>query len=172
MKDLFEINLVRAPETDLDEIYTLCRYVAANTPTSGWDDEYPTREILAHDLATQSLYKVPHDGKIASIMQIRSWADFLDGEESDDIDGWDQSMQNPCALGRFCVSPDFQGQGLGRRIMAKTLETAKQMGFDSARFHAVTTNPIANHLYESMGFRMAGKIQEYGMEFFCYEMIL
>lgn len=172
MKDTFEIHLVRAPESDLDEIYALCRYVVACNPASGWDDTYPTRAILAHDLATQSLYKVPHDGKIASIMQIRSWADFQREQQADDIDGWDPSVQNPCGLGRFCISPDFQGHGLGRRVMQTTLQTAKQMGYDSARFHAVTTNPVANHLYESMGFRMVGNIQEYGKAFFCYEMIL
>lgn len=172
MKDTFEINLVQAPESDLDEIYALCHNVAVRTPSSGWGEEYPTREILAHDLATQTLYKVPHDSKIASIMQIRSWAEFQKGEVVDDIKGWNPSTKNPCGLGRFCVSPDFQGQGLGRRVMLKMLETAKEMGYDSARFHAVTTNPIANHLYESMGFRLAGRIEEYGKEFFCYEMIL
>ena len=36
----------------------------------------------------------------------------------------------------------------------------------------VKGNHIAQALYESMGFRCAGEIHEYGMDFLCYEMKL
>lgn len=172
MEKISSIVLEKAAEQDLDEVYGLCQHVAANTPSSGWSSDYPSRGILAGDLSSRTLYKVMHEGKIISIMQIRPWAEFLKGEEADDITGWNKSAKNPCGLGRFCVSTDFQGQGLGRRVMQKTLEKAKELGFDDARFHAEAANPVANHLYESMGFCNVGTVNEYGITFNCYEMML
>ena len=172
MLEEISIELVQAPESDLDEIHTLCQTVASRTPSSGWNEHYPNREILQQDLAAHSLYKVMHEGKILSIMQIRPWADLMAGEEADDISTWDASVHNPCALGRFCVAPDFQGKGLGRRIMTASLEKARELGYDGAQFHTLKTYDAANHLYLSMGFHMAGQVREYGMEFNCYEMKL
>ena len=172
MNQVDTITLVKALEADLEEVHALCQRVAACTPSSGWSSDYPSRELLANDISTQSLYKVLHEGKIISIMQIRPWSTFMKGEEAADIETWNKHAANPCGLGRFCISPDFQGQGLGRRVMQKTLETAKQMGYDSARFHTETANPVANHLYESMGFSNMGMVSEYGLDFFCYEMML
>ncbi len=167
-----KIELIRAEEKDLDEIWALCELVREKTPSSGWDEHYPTRSILQSDIASESLYKIVLDGKIVSIMQIRSWEAFMKGEEADDHQDWNPQITNPCALGRFCVSPNCQGQGLGRRIMQATLEKARSMGYDGARFHTLATNGIATHLYESMGFRTAGRVAEYGMEFYCHEMKL
>lgn len=167
-----KIELVKAEEQDLDEIYAMCVLVKERTPSSGWDEHYPTRSILEADLASKTLYKVVQEGKIVSIMQIRSWAEFMKGEEVDDLQDWNPEITRPCALGRFCVSPDCQGQGLGRRVMTATLEKAKAMGYDGARFHTLASNGIATHLYESMGFRTVCKIAEYGMEFYCHEMKL
>ncbi len=169
---LQKIELEKAESRELDEICALCTLVKERTPSSGWNEHYPTRAILAADLASQTLYKVVQDGKIVSIMQIRSWAEFMKDEEADDLQDWNPEIINPCALGRFCVSPDCQGQGLGRRVMMAALEKAKSMGYDGARFHTLVSNGIASHLYESMGFRTAGKIAEYGMEFYCHEMKL
>ena len=172
MNNLETIELLPAVPADQEEIWAMCVQVRRRTPSSGWSDDYPTRGIIAEDLAGGELYKVLDGTRIVSIMKIRSWADFMAGEESPDIDGWDPSIRNACALGRFCVDPDYQGQGLGRRIMLATLDKARTMGYDGAQFHAVTSNPICNHLYESMGFRKAGELHEYGISFTCYEMKL
>ena len=172
MNQPLKIQLIPAPPEDLDDIYTFCQSVAVRTPSSGWNEHYPSREILKHDLSSRNLYKVLHEGKLLALMQIRCWADFLAGEESPDTTDWSASIHNPCALGRFCVSPDFQGQGLGRRIMEASLAFAREMGYDGARFHAVKSNEIANHLYRSMGFHCAGEKNEYGLTFLCYEMQL
>ena len=172
MMNVEKPELIPAVPADLDEIWAMCVQVRLRTPTAGWSDEYPTRGLIAADLASGELYKVLDGARIISIMKIRSWADFMAGEEEPDIDGWDPAIHNPCALGRFCVDPDYQGQGLGRRIMLATLDKAKALGYDGAQFHAVTSNPVCNHLYESMGFHKAGHLCEYGTEFYCYDMKL
>ena len=172
MNEIKEIKLTAAQPGDLDEICALCSDVAARTPNCGWSAEYPNRDILTSDIASGSLYQLRHAGRVVSIMQIRPWADLMAGEEADDIDTWAEGIHNPCALGRFCVSPDFQGQGLGRRVMTESLATARRMGYDGARFHTLSCYGTATHLYDAMGFHRAGMVREYGKEFVCYEMKL
>lgn len=165
-------RLVLAQPEDLDEICELCHLVAVHTPASCWNEEYPNRELLSDDIRCRSLYKVVHGGKIISIMQIRPWADFLASEEDPDAGDWDPSIQNPCALGRFCVLPAMQGHGLGRRVMAASLEKARDMGYDGAFFHAVKSNSAAVHIYDSMGFRRTGEQHSYGLDLVLFEMKL
>ncbi len=58
MNQVDTITLVKALEADLEEVHALCQRVAACTPSSGWSSDYPSRELLANDISTQSLYKV------------------------------------------------------------------------------------------------------------------
>lgn len=170
MNDNINICLEPALPEDLDEICALCTKVAKLTPNSYWDDEYPNREILSDDIGCKSLYKILHEGKIISIMQIRPWADQLANEPEMAAGSWDASIQNPCGLGRFCVTPDLQGQGLGRRVMTASLEKARSMGYDGAFFQAVKPNSTAIHLYDSMGFHRTGEQHAYGLDFVMFEM--
>ena len=165
-----DIRLVLAQPEDLDEVCALCSKVAKLTPASLWDDEYPNRQILSEDIGYKSLYKILHEGRIISIMQIRPWADQLAGEPEMAAGSWDASIKNPCGLGRFCVTPDLQGQGLGRRVMTASLEKARSMGYDGAFFQAVKPNSTAIHLYDSMGFHRTGEQQAYGLDFVMFEM--
>lgn len=50
------------------------------------------------------------------------------------------------------VDPRFQGQGLGRLLMAKALERIKEMGFHRTVLWTQPTMIPAHRLYESMGF--------------------
>lgn len=167
-----DCTLEKAQAGDLDEVCALCRGVAAAVPASGWGEDYPNREILADDLAAGGLYKVVRGGKIVSIMNI-SPMDGPDLSDTEDRDApWALEMKKPCSMGRFCVSPELQGHGMGRRIMAESLKTARRLGFDGVRFYAVRDNGAATHLYDSMGFRRAGETTVYGMDFIRYEMKL
>lgn len=168
-----EINpvLTLAEEGDLDEIHALCRLAADKTQTTDWDEEYPSREILAGDIAARALYKVVHEGSIISIMLIRPWADYIADDEAEDITTWDDSVKNPCAMARFCVTPKLQGHGLGRKTMLASIAKARELGYDGIRFHASKANPLVLHLYDSIGYHRAGEVSEYGCDFICYEMI-
>ncbi len=170
MQQTEELKLTKATLEDLDEIWALCCEVKEKVPTSGWNDNYPTPEIYTEDLKSQTLYKVMQGGKIISIMQIRDFADYLKGEENEDTKNLDLGLENPAALGRFCVSPDLQGHGLGRRIMQLSLDKAKAMGYDGVFFHVISGNDNALHLYDSMGFSCIGMTEEYGLHLYCYTM--
>jgi len=55
-----------------------------------------------------------------------------------------------------CVDPAFQGQHLGRRIMVRMLDLAKQRGADTAFLEVRPSNQAALALYRSLGFNEIG----------------
>lgn len=163
------ITLLQAEKEDLSEIHALCQEVAKKTPFSKWNSDYPNETILSQDIESRTLYKAVFENRIISVIQIRSWEDFMKNEENKDLSDWDETIHRPCGLGRFCVSPALQGCGLGRKILTAALKKAYDFGYDGAFFHVVEGNIPALHLYDSMGFHCAGDIEEYGLHFLCYE---
>ena len=167
-----QCNMIPAAAEDLEEIHALARKAAACSKVTDWDDEYPNLEIFAEDLQGGGLHKAVHHGRIIAVIHIGSWADHLIREGEEDMDSWKSDFHNPCVLSRFCVDPDLQGRGLGRRMMGAAIECARTLGYDGIRFHASKSNPLVLHLYDSMGFRRTGEASfPYG-DFICYEMQL
>jgi ribosomal-protein-alanine N-acetyltransferase len=60
----------------------------------------------------------------------------------------------------ICILPDFQGRGLGRKILARLLTLAKDHKVDTVFLEVRITNKVAQVLYESEGFNEIG--QRYG----------
>jgi ribosomal-protein-alanine N-acetyltransferase len=56
----------------------------------------------------------------------------------------------------ICVDPEFQGQRLGRRILERMLNLAKQRGADTAFLEVRPSNRAAVALYHSLGFNEIG----------------
>ena len=55
-----------------------------------------------------------------------------------------------------CVHPDWQGRGLGRRILDRLLRLAREHEADTAFLEVRASNTVAQHLYESAGFNEIG----------------
>jgi ribosomal-protein-alanine N-acetyltransferase len=53
------------------------------------------------------------------------------------------------------VSPEFRGQGIGRKLMNEMLVKAREKGAVCATLELRKSNEVALKLYESMGFKMA-----------------
>lgn len=59
----------------------------------------------------------------------------------------------------YAVAKDFRGRGIGKMLVAKSIEVARSLGFKGIQFNAVVaTNAVAIKLYESFGFRIIGTI--------------
>ena len=61
------------------------------------------------------------------------------------------------ARGQGCISylmtaRAYQGRGLGRAVLTRSLKTLKDMGFQRAFLDVTAGNGPAEHLYESLGF--------------------
>ena len=62
-----------------------------------------------------------------------------------------------CELRKMYFLPPARGRGVGRRLLALCLETAKQLGFTSCYLETLAGMERARALYESFGFeRLCG----------------
>ena len=55
-------------------------------------------------------------------------------------------------LAQLAVAPDYQGRGLGRRILSRVIERLSDMGYDRLSLMVSRDNHRALDLYRSMGF--------------------
>jgi GNAT superfamily N-acetyltransferase len=75
-----------------------------------------------------------------------------------------------CEMKRLWVDGAFRGLGLGRQLVEKAIEWAKQRGFETMYLDTVpAAMPEANRLYAAMGFERVDRYNENplpGVEFF------
>ena len=55
-------------------------------------------------------------------------------------------------LKRMYILETYQGKGLGRQLLERAIEEARQLGYTSIRLDTFPTMKGANYLYESFGF--------------------
>lgn len=60
--------------------------------------------------------------------------------------------QTTCELKRMYVIPEFRGFGIGRQLVQKLIEVAKELGFERMILDSHYTMVEAHSLYRSMGF--------------------
>ena len=60
-----------------------------------------------------------------------------------------------------CIHPEFQGQGLGRRLLQRLLTLARQHRADTAFLEVRASNRAALHLYQDLGFNEIGLRRAY-----------
>ena len=53
---------------------------------------------------------------------------------------------------RMYVRPGYRGKGLGRKLLRKVMEEAKELGYRFIRLDTIPTMESAIHLFKSMGF--------------------
>ena len=63
-------------------------------------------------------------------------------------------------LGSLVVSPDFQKQGIGEKLIEATKKQAKAMGFQE--LYLFTLHPTQHHYYERLGWEKIGTDQFQG----------
>ncbi len=61
----------------------------------------------------------------------------------------------------LCVAPDWQGRGLGRRLLQRMLHIAREKAADTVYLEVRASNQVARALYESEGFCEIGRRNGY-----------
>ena len=70
-------------------------------------------------------------------------------------------LANEGHITNVAVDPDYQGQGLGRRLMNELTSRVKALGVDSMTLEVRPSNTVAFNLYTSLGFRSVGQRPKY-----------
>ncbi len=61
----------------------------------------------------------------------------------------------------LCIHPDWQGRGLGRKLILRLLKTARQHGAETAFLEVRESNLAALALYGKLGFVEIGRRRDY-----------
>ena len=126
-----------------------------------WTDEYPSNETIDFDLSRDALYVLKTDGKIVGAISIE------EDEEVNKIPYWNSELEPEA---EFAVSPDMQGQGIGKILVKFLIDELKKKGFKGIHIIVNRYNPKALRLYDSFEFKNVGECSMYNQDFFCYEL--
>ena len=66
-----------------------------------------------------------------------------------------------CHLLNVCIHPDWQGQGLGHKLIRRLLKLAGQRGAETAYLEVRVSNSTARGLYQRLGFVVVGRRRDY-----------
>lgn len=81
--------------------------------------------------------------------------------------------RNLMEIERIYILSKYSGQGLGKALIDKALETAKEEGFDGVWLGVWDENLAAKDFYRKRGFVLAGEMPfEYGDQVFTNEVML
>ena len=68
---------------------------------------------------------------------------------------------NEAHILNLCVAPAFQGQGLGKKMLSKLMDSAEALDVKSVFLEVRASNGSAINLYESSGFNQLGIRKDY-----------
>lgn len=61
----------------------------------------------------------------------------------------------------IAVDPDYQGKGIGKKLLTKTEEKAKNQGASHMYIETGSWNKSGNALYKACGYKLMGILEEY-----------
>jgi ribosomal-protein-alanine N-acetyltransferase len=64
-------------------------------------------------------------------------------------------------LANMAITPAFRGRGLGRLLLSRVLDTARERGIEAVFLEVRVSNERASRLYEQFGFVDVGKRRDY-----------
>ena len=128
-----------------------------------WDEEYPTLELVKHDIQRSALYAVYDGDKIA--------AAAVCGEDRDlqRFDLWSSEIKNPCELERVGILEEYQGKSLASRLLRHIEADMISQGYDGILLLVDPENDRARALYEHLGFSRKGEREGWEHIWSCYE---
>lgn len=87
----------------------------------------------------------------------------IDENDNDKIIGYTGMwvLFGEAQITNVAVMPQYQNAGIGRKMLTEAIKIAKAKGADAMTLEVRPSNASALHLYESMGFKSAGRRRGY-----------
>ncbi|MGH7143832.1 MAG: GNAT family N-acetyltransferase [Candidatus Acidiferrales bacterium] len=128
---------------------------AIATTTATFDTE-PKSEAdrvawLAHHGARYPVWVADLDGAVVGWASLSPFAERA---------AYDDTCENS-----FYVLAAKQGLGIGRQLLAESLDAARRIGFHTVVSRIAGESAVSEHLHERFGFRIAGTLKEVGLKF-------
>jgi ribosomal protein S18 acetylase RimI-like enzyme len=128
-----------------------------------WDDIYPDKAILTHDIERQEMHVIEQNGRAAGFIVINE-------EQSPEYAAvpWEYAGR-VLVVHRLTIAPAHQRRGLATRLMDFAEDTAVIRCYDCVRLDAFTRNPAALTFYDRRGYNKTGIVHFRKGQFYCYE---
>ena len=151
------MELIRATENDLQDLYRLYRRTADNMRENGLNQWtwgiYPTEEMIRGDVERGEMFIArAADGTAAAAIALTKTPD---PEYADVV--WTGGVR-PGMIHRLAIDPPLQGAGIGGDILDDAIRILRMAGCDCIRCDTNMENTRAMRLYEKMGFRVCGTV--------------
>ena len=159
---------------ELDTILELTKACGKNMRENGidqWDENYPDRGRILHDLETETLFAYREGDEVLGIVVLNESQD----EEYGEINWSTSADDKNIVVHRLAVRPDQQGKGLGRKLMDFAEQWAKENNYDAIRLDTYSQNPRNQRFYTNRGYADLGPVYlKYKKEhpYYCYELLL
>jgi ribosomal protein S18 acetylase RimI-like enzyme len=163
------MNTTRGVPSEIDQVMTLIKEAISEMERNGihqWDEIYPDRTVMLNDVAAGQLYSTMSGNTITGVITLNEDQPSEYGSISWNDEG------RPLVVHRLCIDPEFQGQGLAKRLMEFAEDYARENNFTSIRLDAFPDNSRAVALYDSLNYQLLGTVRFRKGEFYCYEKVL
>jgi len=158
--------------TDMDNVMGLIKNCIKDMEFQGiyqWNDQYPTYEIFEIDIKSKALYILEYNDTCIGIISINE-------DQSPEYKElvWINEFGKILVVHRLAVNPDYQKQGIGRKLMDFAENYASEKGYASIRLDAYSGNHRALKLYEYRGYKKVGQLffPSRELPFYCYEKVI
>lgn len=132
-----------------------------------WNYDYPDFDTLKNDVETETNFLIRDGNKIAASIALNTIQD----EQYKKIH-WRHRSNAVLVIHRLGVSPDYQGNGLGKRLCLFAEKFAKDNNYKFIRLDAYAGNHVSNKLYLKLGYTRANGycyFHKRPIPFYCYE---
>jgi len=118
-----------------------------------WDRFYPNRFVIGNDLKQLHLYGIKHAKDVLAVVTV-------DQHQSKNYQtlSWHGEEEQAACIHRLAVHPAYQGNSLGKQLLAFAEEQAKKDGCRSIRLDVFSANPSAIAMYQKAGYEKRGQI--------------
>ena len=151
----------KARADEADTVFALYQAVIG-MPFCVWNDEYPGRTEIRHDLETGNLFVLEQEKKIIGAISL------VPENELDDLDCW-SSDRSVAEFARVVLLPEEQGNHLAQLLVSGILEEMRSRGYENVHISVAKENLPAQKTYRRMGFDFVGEEEMWGHRFFLCE---
>lgn len=162
-----------AKVVEIPGILEIARACAASMRARGifqWDENYPSRAALEHDLDRGELWVFEKAGAPVAMVVVSTHMD----REYEPV-SWLTASKGNRYVHRLGVHPGYQRQGIAGKLMDFAEGLARDAGAPSVRLDTFSRNPGNQQFYERRGYTRLGVVYfpaQSAYPFYCYELPL